>query len=262
MVDGDTLQDRVRRFLISAIEQGVWKPGQRLPTEKQIAATLNVSLAPVRIALGHLAAAGMIDRQAGRGTFVRDMQIHYRLEGGRSCTDSLRAQGIDFTVQVVKHEVGAPSERARELLQIDGSGSLLRADRLFSIRDTPGILLSSWTVVPAGATPPTAQYLAEGGSIYAWLNEQGVVPTRRSYQIEAHAVEDVAGRLLNLPTSAPILKVRTKALDADGLPWDASEIHYVPSYFSIEINSQLAPPTATAQPGGHLRAIPEPQEEH
>ncbi|MGH3246457.1 MAG: winged helix-turn-helix domain-containing protein [Trebonia sp.] len=47
-------------------------PGSRLPTERRLAADLGVTRSGIRLALATLEADGMISREVGRGTFLRD----------------------------------------------------------------------------------------------------------------------------------------------------------------------------------------------
>ena len=50
-------------------------PGSRLPTERQLAADLGVTRSGIRHALATLEADGMISREVGRGTFLRDPAV-------------------------------------------------------------------------------------------------------------------------------------------------------------------------------------------
>jgi DNA-binding FadR family transcriptional regulator len=66
---GEQIADR----LVTAIALGEFVPGQRLPSERELAALLSVSRASVRDALHLLAAAGYVDIQRGRtgGAYVQ-----------------------------------------------------------------------------------------------------------------------------------------------------------------------------------------------
>lgn len=66
---GEQIADR----LITAIALGQFSPGERLPTERQLAQLLETSRTSVREALGRVAAAGYIEIRRGRagGAFVR-----------------------------------------------------------------------------------------------------------------------------------------------------------------------------------------------
>lgn len=74
MVDRELAHEgyvRVRDYLVNAIKENAFGPGERVPTERQLAEQLDVSRAVTRRALAELEADGLIVRQVGRGTFVR-----------------------------------------------------------------------------------------------------------------------------------------------------------------------------------------------
>ena len=55
----------------TGIDSGRFRAGAALPTEDELARDYRVSRVTVRRALGELAAAGLIERRQGSGTFVR-----------------------------------------------------------------------------------------------------------------------------------------------------------------------------------------------
>ena len=61
---------------LDAIESGVWKPGERLPSEADIADTLPVSLGTVQRALQTLVEHGIVTRRHGQGSFVAGLPIN------------------------------------------------------------------------------------------------------------------------------------------------------------------------------------------
>ncbi len=68
-----TAGQRIAERLVTAIALGEFEPGQRLPTERDLAATLEVSRTTVREALQRLQAAGYVTTRRGRGggTFIQ-----------------------------------------------------------------------------------------------------------------------------------------------------------------------------------------------
>ncbi len=62
--------DQIFTLLLERIQQGVYAPGDQIPSESDIAAELKVSRASVRTALVRLEASGQISRRHGEGTFV------------------------------------------------------------------------------------------------------------------------------------------------------------------------------------------------
>ena len=68
--DARPLYAKVREQLVERIRSGVWKPGQLIPSEFEIAAEFGVSQGTARKAIGALATERLVMRQQGRGTFV------------------------------------------------------------------------------------------------------------------------------------------------------------------------------------------------
>jgi DNA-binding LacI/PurR family transcriptional regulator len=61
----------IRQTLADAILSGTYAPGQRLPSESELVATFGASRPTVNRALRELQLAGVIDRRAGSGSYVR-----------------------------------------------------------------------------------------------------------------------------------------------------------------------------------------------
>jgi GntR family transcriptional regulator, arabinose operon transcriptional repressor len=63
--------ERVRQSLAEGIASGRYEPGQRLPSESELVKTFGASRPTVNRALRELQLAGIIERRAGSGSFVR-----------------------------------------------------------------------------------------------------------------------------------------------------------------------------------------------
>src|SRR5690348_5445024 len=63
--------EKVRRTLADAIASGQYEAGQRLPSESELVKTFGASRPTVNRALRELQLAGLIDRRAGSGSYVR-----------------------------------------------------------------------------------------------------------------------------------------------------------------------------------------------
>ncbi|HET7326010.1 MAG TPA: FadR/GntR family transcriptional regulator [Nocardioidaceae bacterium] len=64
-------QDEVARQLRELMQQGVLRPGHRLPPERELAKRFGVSRATIRQALSVLQAVGLVESRVGDGTFTR-----------------------------------------------------------------------------------------------------------------------------------------------------------------------------------------------
>ncbi len=62
----------VARYIESQIELGLWLPGEKLPTERELVERFGLARNTVRKGLDQLEAVGKIVRHVGRGTFVAE----------------------------------------------------------------------------------------------------------------------------------------------------------------------------------------------
>ncbi len=74
---------QVKRKIEALISSGQWDKGRRLPTERALAAELNVSRNTVSLAYRQLEAEGLITSRQGRGTFVAEADDILRMETKR-----------------------------------------------------------------------------------------------------------------------------------------------------------------------------------
>jgi GntR family transcriptional repressor for pyruvate dehydrogenase complex len=93
----ERLSDRLAARLAEQIDVGGAKPGDRLPTEAQLAATHGVSRTVVREAVHQLKSRGLLVSRQGSGVFVAMPSPHRPLAFDPTVLDSLQA-----VVQVVE----------------------------------------------------------------------------------------------------------------------------------------------------------------
>jgi len=67
---GRPLYESVTARLRDAIAEGQFRPGERMPSTKELSATMNVSLVTAHRALQELRELGLLERSRGKGTFV------------------------------------------------------------------------------------------------------------------------------------------------------------------------------------------------
>ena len=68
---------RVVEHIRAALEDGRWKPGDKLPPEREFAATLAISRSSLRSGLGYLAAMGLLQVRHGVGAFLSESPTQF-----------------------------------------------------------------------------------------------------------------------------------------------------------------------------------------
>lgn len=70
-----SLSDQIFNYLQSEIIKGTWKPGEKLPSEIELAESLGVSRMSLRNGIQRCCAMGLTETRVGEGTFVRDFSL-------------------------------------------------------------------------------------------------------------------------------------------------------------------------------------------
>lgn len=128
-VSRQPLYQQVRQILLKTIQDGVWKPGEKIPTEPELAEQTGVSIGTLRRAVETLVNDGILLKREGSGTYVRTyrdlgywnvFQIYRNLEGQR--------RG-DFARLVVFEVIDAVDEKIAKTLSLAQGKKLIHIIR-------------------------------------------------------------------------------------------------------------------------------------
>src|SRR5215469_15113250 len=221
------LHHQLRHGLQDQIERGTLRPGQQIPHERQYAEHLGISLAPVR--------QGYLLRVRGKGTFVRDDKVVEKISLLGSFTESLRSQGLEPQITVIRAGSEAAPRDVREVF--DGRPRrLFRLDRLASIAGGPLALLTAWlsaTRFPALAAQDFTQV-----ALYATLERlYGVQMGRAVSTIEVVQAKGEEAGLLQLPPGTSALQVLGTTFDQDDRATEVSRVLYRADRFKFSLES-------------------------
>lgn len=78
--------EQIVAYFKENIQSGVWKVGEKIPSENQLTATLGVSRASIRQAVSHFTGIGVLESVHGKGTYLIDDQLEDNLYTGNKIT--------------------------------------------------------------------------------------------------------------------------------------------------------------------------------
>lgn len=93
--------EQVKRHIRSTIESGTRQPGDRLPSELDLVASLGVSRMTVNRALRELAHEGIVTRVSGVGTFVAEAKPQSTLLMIAHIGDEIRSRGHEYACDML-----------------------------------------------------------------------------------------------------------------------------------------------------------------
>lgn len=136
---------RLYRDLVARISSGQWKPGEQIPTERQLAKEHQLSVGTVRKAMELLVQTGYCYRVQGKGTFISDYASGEASFFYKS-RHSLTGKDVDILPrEIFLDEVSLPEEAASHLHYRAGSRGI-RVRRTLLGRDEDGIFPLAWSI--------------------------------------------------------------------------------------------------------------------
>ena len=209
------LYHQLEEILLERIGNGGFKANDRLPAEHDLAAEFGVSKITVRQALGNLAAAGVVRRDQGRGTFVAEPKVE---EGPRELTSfsqEMRRRGLCPTSTVLRKEIVPAKAEIAEKLGLRPGDRVFRLKRL---RLADGAAMGIQTAyIPADMVPDILREDFGSDSLYVILDRKyGLVPSRAREVHHAVRLSPQEARCLSVPEGSPALAAeRVTYMDGD-----------------------------------------------
>jgi GntR family transcriptional regulator len=200
------LYHQVANSLREPIVTGTWGPGQRLPSELDLVARYGASRITIRQALAELTHEGLILRERGRGSFVRDPTITAGPHELTSFSAEMRARGLRASSRVLSiGVVPADADTARRLDIAEGEG-VVRLERLRLGDGEPiGLQLA---YLPAREFPGLEAADFATASLYEQLDARyGAVIEEAEETFIVASVDAETASYLDLPPGSPGLIV-------------------------------------------------------
>ena len=211
---GKPLHVAIVEQILAAIDRGELGVGERLPPERELAASLGVSRMTARQALGELARAGVVKRVVGRGggTFILDGAAR---AGGSTLSATLRHEGRMSGVEVISVEVDRASRRAAAALELGRSDPTVVVVRLVLAR---GKQLAVERIALPSRLFSDLEDLDLAGDLSELMATFGYAPATFTETMETVPARPSDARMLGVRSRAPLLLVERVGYAADGTP--------------------------------------------
>lgn len=219
------LYEQVDNIIRQRLIENVWKPGDALPSEMQLAKELSVSQGTVRKALNDLVAENLLYRRQGRGTFVsehterRALFLYFNLIGndGYRQLPVSRLLGCDYK---------RANKLERERLNLKDGDRVIRVTRVRSLRDVP--VIYEVFVLPLALFPGLGKDIEIPDHLYrSYQSQFGITVARAEERARAVNASATQAALLGIKPGTALLEIDRVAFSLDGRPveWRLSRCH-------------------------------------
>jgi GntR family transcriptional regulator len=192
------------------------KPGDPLPSERELAERYDVARMTVRAEITRLAAEGMVERVQGRGTFVAEARVA-QAAALSSFTEDMRARGLRAGSQVLGQMTEPADDGVARRLEIVPGTPVVRVRRVRTADGEPMALEEAF--LPAERFGALAEEDLEGASLFTVLEERfGARFPTADQQVVAVEIVGEDANLLRVAPGRAGLKFHTILLDVGERP--------------------------------------------
>lgn len=228
------IRDALRQDIAAA-----FKPGDRLPTEVELAGRFGVNRHTLRRAMAALEEEGLVHVRQGCGTFVAEDVIDYAL--GRRTRFSENIARLHRTPggRLLRAEVLPAEAEVARGLEIERGAPVILLERVCEADGRPTNVSAHH--FPQARVPGLIDAFARTGSITRALADQGVADyLRRVSRVTAILPDEADARLLQQVRTQPVLLVESVNVEPDGRPVEYSRTRFAATRVQLVLEP-LAP---------------------
>ena len=237
-----TLNDKAYKSLSHRLHENlrqiiaITPPGERLPSEPNLAKQLGVSRATLREAMRIFETQGLIHRRQGVGTFViHPSQV---IETGLEVLESIHtmAERIGLPVEMGTYQIDLrpAKEKDVDIFGLEESANVVQVNWVMEAESRPVAFLVD--IVPESILSLKVIQQEFNGSILDLFLEKSGIPlsTSRS-EINAVAAQSDIARALGIQRGDVVLFFEAVLYSAEGRAVDYSYSYYLPGYFKFHV---------------------------
>ena len=198
------------------IQNGVWEPGNQIPSEMELCDSFGVSRTVVRQALRELELKNIIIKCKGKGTFVAKPKISEGLiQKLTGFYQDMVERGLNPVTKVLYQEIVEANEKIAKYLDVPVGTEIIDIQRLRFIHDEPILMVT--TYIPLSISPNLINVDLSNRSLYEYLeSEYGIKIFRGKKHIEAVLANEEEAKLLEIDEGDPLIKLDSVSFTETG----------------------------------------------
>ncbi len=209
---------RLRDDIACRINRREWLPGEPIPSEAELAAQHGVAIGTVRKAIDQLVADGALERQQGRGTFVRRARFNSSLFRFFRFQSESGERRIPQSRILRRKVVAAPSAVASALRLTQGE-PVISLSRLRLMDGEPLLAEEIWLQKSRFEAVLALAPEDFGDLLYPLYEERcGKIVVSADENLSVETATAMQARLLRLEAGAPLIVIERLAFDLERHP--------------------------------------------
>ncbi len=235
------LHHQLTEALREKIMSGELRPGEHLPSERELCTDLGLSRGTVRQSLSSLVTEGLAYTQRGRGNFVASHKIEQALLSFPSMVLDLQRGSHRVATRPLGVEIVPSSAKIARKLSVEEGATVIKIQRLRLLDDEPFLLTTS--IVPEPVCPQLASDDHELRTAYELLQQKYGIPILRvKSTLETTLLDSFEADLLSVQSALPAFHLERIAFTTQDVPivFTTHIIRGDRCRFSFELSEQIS----------------------
>lgn len=208
---------QISQWLRGQIEEGVFEPEEKLPSENDLAKKFEVSRVTIRRALQSLESDEIIYRCQGLGSFVNDKRTPHNLVRLTDFNEDMAKAGLIASSEVHEFKIIESPAWLLAPLQLEEGTKVVQIDRLRMANGSPVAFDSTWLPVLYGQL--LSQKKLEKATIYRILeDEYDIRLVRGTYRFTADKANKSLAKALHIEKGEPLLLIERSTFTIGNKP--------------------------------------------
>ncbi|MCB2296887.1 GntR family transcriptional regulator [Clostridium tagluense] len=229
------LHYQIKEILQEMIENEILKPGQAIPTERELCEIQGVSRMTVNKAIMSLVNEGLVYREQGKGTFVSIAKVNREISQLKGFTEQMEENGVISKTKILSFKVIEATKKYKlELKMPEEENKIIEIIRLRFSDEQPVAIETAW--LPYYLFKGMTRDIIENKSLYAIFREKyGHYPDKAKQTIEPTMLNEYESKLLNQENSALALIFRRTTYLENETPIEYTKAIYRSDKYKYQI---------------------------
>ncbi|WP_368503271.1 GntR family transcriptional regulator [Alkalihalophilus sp. As8PL] len=225
------LYEQLKNDIQRKIKAGELKPGDQLPSERELVDLYQISRITVRQAINLAEKEGLVTRAHGVGTFIAKPKIKQELTSFNDFQSTLQQQGLIASTKLHGVETISSDFQLSRLLDINVMEKVINLELVGYGDERPVVYYNSYFSYSVGETmKKVAEEALQLKKPFSTLDlydqeSNGLKPTHVEQTFEAQAAHESLATILEVEKGFPLFRV-TSIVYQDKTPLEYKETYY------------------------------------
>ena len=211
------LKEGLRRDIL----RGIFKEGDLIPSEREFAEKYRLSSTTIRRALNDLAYENLLERKAGKGTFVREQMVRRDLKKVLGFTANIIEMGLTPSTKVLEMKVVSANSFTRQKMGLKRGAKVALIKRLRLANEIPMMLETRY--IQVDICPGILKYDFSSSLWEIFEKRYGYKPYRHSQHLGVSRISGEPAKLLGLEDGSVVFLIKGVTYIKDGRAIECEE---------------------------------------